>query len=293
MSQTATSNLRATPSGSCAAAGRRRRPGAACRPRARWARTRAPRPGTRSAAPTRSSSARRIAPEQPDEADESEPAVYRDIGTAAARNGTNIPNGIFVPTASPTSSPARRRPFSIQHSAFSIARALPRAIRPPPAWRGANPATPRKAANPSPPSFLRTSRPRKPVPATRRSGVVSPRRGGHSARLIARRPAGLSTSSNRKLCCRGSPSSTRSRVKTPRPPGSNPCPASRHPILRPHAIILRPFGSLPNSPTKRFGSRTPLFPPSFLRTSPPRMPVPVTRRSSVVSPRARRISENH
>ena len=52
MSQTATSNLRATPSGSCAAAGRRRRPGAACRPRARWARTRAPRPGTRSAAPT-------------------------------------------------------------------------------------------------------------------------------------------------------------------------------------------------------------------------------------------------
>ncbi len=50
MSQTATSNLRATPSGSCAAAGRRRRPGAACRPRGRRARTRAPRPGTRSAA---------------------------------------------------------------------------------------------------------------------------------------------------------------------------------------------------------------------------------------------------
>lgn len=43
----------------------------------------------------------RIAPEQLDDADEPRPAVCRDIGAAAAWNGTNIPNGVFVPTASP------------------------------------------------------------------------------------------------------------------------------------------------------------------------------------------------
>ena len=49
------------------------------------------------------------------------------------------------------------------------------------------------------------------------------------------------------------------------PVGPNPCPASRHPIHRPHAIIFRPFASLPKSSTTKISLRPPLFPPLFMQ----------------------------
>ena len=72
------------------------------------------------------------------------------------------------------------------------------------------------------------------------------------AGTMALTPAGLSTSSRRYDCCEGLSSSTRRRVATLRRSGSKTCPASPHPIRRPHAIIFRPFRSSPNSSTMHF-----------------------------------------
>ena len=78
---------------------------------------------------------------------------------------------------------------------------------------------------------------------------------GIYAGTMALTPTGLSTSSRRYDFCEGLASSTRRRVATLRRSGSNTCPASPHPIRRPHAIIFRPFRSSPNSSTMHFISR--------------------------------------
>ena len=72
------------------------------------------------------------------------------------------------------------------------------------------------------------------------------------AGTMALTPTGLSTSSRRYDFCEGLASSTRRRVATLRRSGSNTCPASPHPIRRPHAIIFRPFRSSPSSSTMHF-----------------------------------------
>ena len=79
-------------------------------------------------------------------------------------------------------------------------------------------------------------------------------------------PTGLSTSSRRYDCCEGLSSSTRRRVATLRRSGSKTCPASPHPIRRPHAIIFRPFRSSPNSSTMHF-MQFPFYRPSAVTCS--------------------------